>query len=431
MKDKQETRVKKAHISLMKHPETTLYSGVMLMGNTEIADGKFTAYTDGVNKKYCRQFLEGIKEEAKLRGLVLHENLHVGLKHMPRGKDMWKEDKKLANIAADIAVHDVIVNIKGTVSGSSEPIVLMPDGGIYDEAFHNWSMREIYNELRKQNPQRQKPKNGTPDSGKGGNGQGSGSGEGEPEDGDGDIININGRKINVKDSELDEHDLVNVDDLTHDEQKELSDKIDKALREGGILAGRIGGKMPRSISDLLEPKIDWREELSQFVTSAMKGAEEMTWRKPNRRQMANDIYLPSVESETIGEIVVAIDTSGSIGSAQITEFATELSAICNMCSPEQVRVLWWDTEVHGEQLFSGTDYDNIAGLLKPLGGGGTHVSCVSDYIVKQGIEAECVLVFTDGYVENDVDWKISAPTLWLVTQYKSFNPPSGNKVMFD
>jgi hypothetical protein len=57
MKDKQETRIKRAHIALMKHPETALYSGVMLMGTTEVVDAKFTAYTDGVNKKYSRSFL--------------------------------------------------------------------------------------------------------------------------------------------------------------------------------------------------------------------------------------------------------------------------------------------------------------------------------------------------------------------------------------
>jgi predicted metal-dependent peptidase len=38
--------------------------------------------------------------------------------------------------------------------------------------------------------------------------------------------------------------------------------------------------------------------------------------------MANDIYMPSMENETIGEVIVAIDTSGSIGTVELTEFAT-------------------------------------------------------------------------------------------------------------
>ena len=147
---KQETRVKKAHIALMKHPETALYSGVMLMGKSEVVDsGCPTAYTDGVNKIYGRKFLEKIDTEPKVRGLILHENLHLALKQLPFGKDMFDENQKMANIAADFVVNGIIVNIKGTVNGSSERIVDLPDGGVYDPMFDNWSMREVYNYLKK------------------------------------------------------------------------------------------------------------------------------------------------------------------------------------------------------------------------------------------------------------------------------------------
>ena len=117
MKDRQETRVKKGHIALTKHPDTAQYSGVMLMGRTEVSDNFFTAYTDGVNKKYSRPFLETVVGEPKLRGLILHENLHVALKHIPRGKEMWKEDSTIANMAADFVVNDIIANIQGKVIG--------------------------------------------------------------------------------------------------------------------------------------------------------------------------------------------------------------------------------------------------------------------------------------------------------------------------
>ena len=121
--DKQEMRLKKAHIALMKHPETALYSGVMLMGSSEVVDKEFTAYTDGVNKKYSRSFIEKIDVAAKLRGLVLHENLHVALKQLPHGRNMFLENRKLANIAADFVVNDIIFNIKGKIGTSNENIV--------------------------------------------------------------------------------------------------------------------------------------------------------------------------------------------------------------------------------------------------------------------------------------------------------------------
>jgi predicted metal-dependent peptidase len=147
--------------------------------------------------------------------------------------------------------------------------------------------------------------------------------------------------------------------------------------------------------------------------------------------ISNDIYLPTVENETIGEVVVAIDTSGSIGSHELSAFASELASVCTLCNPEQVRILWWDTQVHGEQVFKRDGYENIASVLKPIGGGGTVVSAVSKYINEKSIKAECVLMFTDGYLESDIVWDISAPTLWMIVGNNSFEPPAGKKVIFD
>ena len=421
---KQETRIKRGHITLMKHPQTALYSGVMLMGTSSVEEGVPTAYTDGVNKKYGRKFLESILSESKVRGLILHENLHVALKQVVFGRAMFMENRKLANLAADFVVNDIITCIDGTVAGTSERLVELPDGAVYDAMFHDWSMREVYNYLKKH------AKKGG--GGQGGKGQGNPppSGGTQPNDDDGDMdgdtVTVNGKTYDI--SQSDEHDFIGRE-LTAEEAKDVIDEIDKALREGGMLAGRMGAKIPRVISDLLEPKIDWREVLREFVSASMKGKDEYTWRRMNKRHMANDIYLPSMDNETIGEIIVAIDTSGSIGGAEITEFATELVSICEVCQPEVVRVLWWDTEVHGEQVFK-DNYSDIAKLLKPQGGGGTTVSCVSEYVVKHKIKAECCIVFTDGYVENDIKWNITMPSLWMVTQRRDFIPPVGKKVMF-
>ncbi len=421
---KQETRIKRGHIALMKHPQTALYSGVMLMGTSAVEEGVPTAYTDGVNKKYGRKFLESILSESKVRGLILHENLHVALKQVVFGRAMFMENRKMANLAADFVVNDIIVNIDGTIAGTSERLVELPDGAIYDPMFHDWSMREVYNYLKKH-----AKKGGG--GGQGGKGQGNpppsgGTQSNDDDDMDGDTVTVNGKTYDI--SQADEHDFIGRE-VSAEEAKEILDDIDKALREGGMLAGRMGAKIPRVISDLLEPKVDWRDALREFVSSSTKGNDEFTWRRMNKRQMANDIYLPSVVNESIGEIIVAIDTSGSIGGAEITEFATELVSICEVCQPEVVRVLWWDTEVHGEQVFK-DNYSDIAKMLKPLGGGGTKVSCVSEYVNKHKLNAECVLVFTDGYVEGDIKWNISSPTLWMVTQRRDFIPPVGKKVMF-
>ena len=394
----QEERIKRAHIKMMKHPETALYSGVMMMGKTEVVDdANMTACADTKgNKKYGRAFLEAMcKDDREINALVLHENLHIALRHMVHGADMFKEDRQRANKAADFVVNDIIVSLKDNT------LCKLPDGGCYDPQYHNMSMREVFKLLKEEEE------------------EGGGGGKGDPQE---------GGQPSGGGYQFDEHDTDG--DASSDDLKEMNDKIDRALREGALLAGRLGVDLPRAITDILTPQVDWREALRDFVTASCKGKDEYTWRKFNRRLLPSDIYLPTVENETIGEVVVAIDTSGSIGQDQINEFATELVSICELVDPESVRVLWWDTMVHGEQIFT-ENYQNIGGMLKPLGGGGTKVGCVSEYINEKKINAECVIVFTDGYVESDVKWEISSPTLWFVTENKEWEVPSGKKVIFN
>ena len=58
----EESRLKKAHVKLLGHPETSLYSGVILMGKSGIEDRDITAYTNGIDKKYGRKFVASLDE---------------------------------------------------------------------------------------------------------------------------------------------------------------------------------------------------------------------------------------------------------------------------------------------------------------------------------------------------------------------------------
>ena len=407
-----ETRLKRSHIKLMKSKHTALYSGVIMLGESSVEEKVKTAFTDGVNKRYGRAFMDALSDPEH-NAVVLHENLHVGLKHLPHHRSKWKENKKLANVAADLVVNSIIKDIK-----LKDPnLVTLPKCAIYSPQFKDWSFTEIYNFLKEKGGKGEEGEGDGDDQGKG---KGNGSGGSEPQDGD-DVGNEYGEGF-------DEHDMTgNGQELSEQEAKDLDERIDKALREGGILAGSMGGDTPRAIQELLEPKIDWREALREFISEFSVGKDEYTWRKFNRRMLPNDLFLPTVEDETIGEIVVPIDTSGSIGQKELNEFASELISIAELVQPEAIRIIWWDTKVHGEQLFT-ENYDQIGSMLKPKGGGGTRVSCVSEYINKKKIKAECVVVFTDGYLESDVVWNIDSPTLWLVTENKHWTPPTGKMV---
>jgi predicted metal-dependent peptidase len=389
-----EIRLKKAHIKLIKHPETCLYGGVILMGESSVIDDPKkcpTAYTDGYNKRYGRDFLDKLSD-AEIAGLVLHENLHVLMKHIPRHRDLNKENKMLANVAMDYAVNDIIVEL----SKAHPTLAVLPKGGLYDPMFQGWSVRRIYEYLKQEAE---------------GNGGSGGCPRGQP---------------------LDEHDGDMFDNMNEGEQGNVKRDIDDAIHQGGILAGKFGAKIPRVIKELMAPQVDWREVLQEFWVSSVRGADELTWRRFNKHRLADDYYLPSSINETVGEVILAIDTSGSISNDDIGKVATHIRELCESVTPERIRVLWWDTKVHGEQVFEG-NYENITSLLKPMGGGGTRVSSVSDYILNKNLTADCVIVFTDGYLEDDIKWRVDIPALWLITQggSRSFVPPRGGKIQIN
>jgi predicted metal-dependent peptidase len=324
-------------------------------------------------------------------------------------------------MAMDFVVNDVIFNLK------DKSLCRLPDGCLYDPMFHDWSVRQVFDYLWKEREQeKQKPK--PPEDGKGNPDNRQGGNNGKPQKGSGPV-----KRGNPMDKH-DHHGKQGKDgkggnNLTPTQQRELERKIGEALQQGGILAGKMGADVPRAIKEAMEPEIKWEDVLTDFWSSTMRGVDEYTWARPNRRRLADDLYLPSSYSETLGEIVIAIDTSGSIDQRQIDRVAARVANLCELFPPEQVRVLWWDTQVHGEQVFEAAQYGQIDKLLKPRGGGGTRVSCVSEYINSRAVKTEAVIVFTDGHVEDNVKWDINAPTLWLVTHSRRFNPPSGNKVM--
>jgi predicted metal-dependent peptidase len=399
-------RLKRAHIQLMRHRETYLLAGVLMLGESRFNDDIPTAATNGRDKYYNKDFIDRLPTQAEVNFIVAHEGGHILLKHLPRHRDLTKENPKLANMAMDYALNAYLLSIK------DKNLLTMPKGGLYDPMFEGWSVRQIYNYLKTGRDNEGKQR-GQPQPGKDGNGN--------------DVIRIGGKTHKCE--TLDAHDSEGLEQMSDEEIGELTKQIDKAVQQAALLAGAKGDEVPRSLTELLQPEINWVDVLADYVTSRVRGDEEHTFAKFNLKRMAVNLFRPTKYTERNGIVVVCIDTSGSIGDELIQRLCGELAGICDGCDPEEVHVLWWDTDVRGHQVFTGA-YQNLREALKPSGGGGTHVSCVSDYIVKNNIDADCVIVFTDGYVEDDINWRINVPTLWLVTEREGFIPPAGYVVKF-
>jgi predicted metal-dependent peptidase len=215
--------------------------------------------------------------------------------------------------------------------------------------------------------------------------------------------------------------------MTPDQQKDLARDVDEAIRQGALVAGKTGSGGDRDLIELLKPQIDWREVLREFVTTTCTGSDYSTWQRPNRRYVSAGVYMPSGISESIGELVVAIDTSGSIGQPELSRFLTEVKEICDTVHPDKVRLLYWDTQVCGDEKYEMHELDDLVTSTKPKGGGGTMIECVPEYITKEGVKPQACIVLTDGYLGGS--WgKWSCPVLWCIIDNESAVPDVGTHV---
>jgi predicted metal-dependent peptidase len=138
------------------------------------------------------------------------------------------------------------------------------------------------------------------------------------------------------------------------------------------------------------------------------------------------MYMPSQISETVGRIVVGVDTSGSISQETITKALSEVVSICDNVTPEKVDLLYWDTDVASHEIYTEDNYSGLVTSTKPKGGGGTDVSCVYKYIEANKIDPQCVIVITDGYTPYPAT--SAYPTIWVMTEDGYYQPPFGSVI---
>lgn len=382
-----EQRVQKAHIYLMGNPKYCLYSGIFMLGRTEVRDDLPTAYTDGINKLYGRAFVETLTDQ-ELRGLILHEANHVAFRHLTMWRSLFEEDADTAGRACDYVINLMIHD-----SDPDGTHVKLPEGGCFDVRFRGMDAQTVYRLLRQEKQSSNKPQ--------------PGQGQGQPKPGQGQAQPGQGEGF-------DEHDWKAARGMKPEEEAAIQRDVDQALRQGRLLAGKLSGNVPREVVEALTPKVDWRAALREFITSTCADRDEATWQRPNRRWIGQDVYMPSLAGESLGRVVVAVDTSGSITGPLLGQFLGELRAICETVQPEAIELLYWDTRVCGHETYERGSFERILTSTKPAGGGGTYAGCIPAYIKQKRVRAECCVVLTDGFVGGWGDeWP--CPMLWAIT----------------
>lgn len=376
-----EQRLRKAVIDIIGRNEFIALTGVLLIGTKIVDDKVKTACTNGRDEAYGRKFVDELSD-AEFRFVVLHECYHKMYKHLTTWKHLHDVDHDKANRACDYVINLKLAN----TDACKEGWIKLPDGVLIDNSFADMDSAKVFKLLQSR-----------------------------PKGGDGDEYNP-----------FDEHKWDEAQEMSEQEQKDLAKEIDNALRQGALLAGKVGTGANRDLGDLLDPKQDWRELLRDFVTTTCAGKDYSTWRRPNRRYVGMDILMPSAISESLGEIVIGIDTSGSIGVDDLNAFLSEIKGICDTVKPSKVRLLYWDTVVRKQEVYLQDELDGLVHATKPAGGGGTDPTCVPQYLNEHGIKPECVVMLTDGYVGGWGQW--SVPVLWCILNNKKATADVGKTV---
>lgn len=424
----QDQKLVAAAVDVMAHPQFALLSGVVMMGNTsfvksaDIPPGLFppeietaikegtriTAATDGQNEIYGEEFM-ALQNRKQHRWVRLHENFHKALHHCTDYAHVHKQFEKdcpmLPNIAQDFVINALIDELDPQELFAQRPTGFdgTPLKICLDKKYYGWSFLEVLRDLLNQMDKK---------GGGGGSGKGGGSGNGMPGGAQPFDMHLDGGRK-----------------MTHAERQKLKNTVEDALRQGKILSDKLAGRENggHTLDGLIQQRrTDWREPLRAFVQQIVAGDENSRFCPPNKRMLPLGFVMPSHFDEATGELHVYCDTSGSMGGVYRVVFG-EIARICETVRPEKVRVIWWDTAVCGEQVFLPADYDNIANLMQPAGGGGTHPACVVQYVTEKQYKPKAGIWLTDGYLDGSGS-DLPFPVLWGVVDNESFQPPQGTVV---
>lgn len=396
----EEQRLEKAVEFVLNYSGLECICGMMLYGERYVSETLPTACTDGVDTWYGRSWIAKISDPV-LRFTVIHEEFHKALCHTTVYMHLYKKDPECANKAVDFAINLPIKDIADASNGKIE----VPDMALLDEKYRGMSAFEIFKELYEE-------KHG-----------GGGGGGGEPEEGD-------GGKGDEQQGH-DEHDWSRSEQMSPEDLQEHQEKVKELVEQGRKLAetreveaGKGAGGLDDLLSEFLEPRVDWRAALRNYLTQRFRGTLMATFSRLNRRMLAQGRVWPSRYDNRIAELMDACDTSGSMWGYQ-QQVRSELVALAEQLKPKVLHHVDWDTVVEQHEIIRDGDGEKVKGL-RVTGGGGTDPSCIPNYLREKNLMPKVVVVLTDGYFSNSGNWPTGVDVLWIIFGNKSWTPPAGH-----
>ena len=341
---------------LLKQP---FFGTLCLRLGAEFTEDIPTAGTNGEKLLINPTFF--LKQTAEQRvGLLAHEVMHCVYMHVLR---LGERDPFLWNVAGDY-----VINLVVTDAG-----MILPEGGLLDEKYRDMTADEIYTTLQQ---------NGGADALSGAN-----------------LSAFDGTCVQPNPGLAD----------TGDKSKHEAD-MRVAVQQAAETAkaqGKLPGSLSKLVDDIVSPKVNWKQKLARFLKSNNKS--DYSWQKPNRRFVANGLYLPSLYSPCIEEIGVIVDTSGSRTDQELNQDLGEISSMLVDANVENVRFMQADTDVTDEQTFT---RESMPLKVTMKGRGGTRFGPAIAEMAEKYPSVSCLIYLTD-LESNDFGEQPHFPVVWI------------------
>lgn len=367
-----------------------------------------TTFSNGKALYYNREYIDALSADQTQFALA-HETLHCALSHFARRahrvKHRW-------DMACDLAINPILIQ---------DGLSPTPDA-LYMREYEGLSAEEIYPCLQDNDndQERELEQNVNPDSdgeGEGGKGDEQKQKEGKQQKqrseskGQGEEDGGAREENSQKNNEGDGQGASEPEPLTQQEIESLAVQWQQRMASAAqqaIQAGKLGGAMARMVDHLLQPRLPWRMLLARYLS--MVARDDYTYSRPSNRRGDPAVY-PSLRSAQV-DVVVALDTSGSISNNEIAEFIGEIDAIKSHLRA-RITLLACDAKLAEGAPWQFEPWEALALPKKFSGGGGTSFEPVFDWADQQDRKPDLLVYFTDAQGKFP-RIEPAFPVIWLV-----------------
>lgn len=350
----------KAKISMMARPDSAFFTTICFSLPMSWDESVPTACTNGKEIRINPDYFMGLSTEEQVSFLI-HESMHVAYLHMARvGTRVFRK----YNIAADY-----VINLQLHERGFK-----INKNWLLDHQYAGLNAEEVYDKL--------------------------------PED----------IKFPF------ECDFEANDDP--DLNKDVEDILVRAQiqsKMSGDKPGTIPGDIQIFLNGLLNPKLPWHRILQKYLKSFDK--YDYSFRKPNRRFFPK-YHMPSLWGESLMDLTIAVDTSGSVSDHDFRVFISEVAGIFKMMKPGRITIIQFDTEIKSVETVK--DIGELINI-RFTGRGGTLITPVLEWAKEN--KPQLLMVFSDGGF-NFYDHEFKGDTLWLVHNNPGWTAPWGKVIHY-